>query len=339
MSLALWHWHIEISSKCTLRCPRCPRVESPDTLVNTELNLEFFKKNFTPDFIKKNVERITFCGDDGDPIYAHDLVDVIKYFKSIKPVSFTIITNGSHKKQQFWFELAQTLTDIDSVHFSIDGYDNDSNNLYRVNSNFESIMLGAKILRRFSNCYMFWSTIYFKFNQDKIDTITELAKTMGFDYLQLTKSTKFRKFDINYPEDDTLQPDEEYLSSDSVYQRNIISLKNRQYVNYWEHTNQSHFEKTKVIKDKVFPLCHVGTKGTYISSQGYFYPCCWVANRFSYNDSWKDKRYNLHEKPLSEVVNLDIWNEDFIDGSMECFTKCNKNIGYKNFNTRECEIN
>jgi len=50
--LATWHFHIEISSKCTLRCPRCARQEVPDGLVNTELDLEFFKRNFTPEFLK-----------------------------------------------------------------------------------------------------------------------------------------------------------------------------------------------------------------------------------------------------------------------------------------------
>ena len=84
--LADWHFHIEISSKCTLRCPRCPRQEVPDGLINTELTLDFLKRIFTPDFIKKRLEKITFCGDDGDPIYAHDLVPVIEYIKSVKPV-------------------------------------------------------------------------------------------------------------------------------------------------------------------------------------------------------------------------------------------------------------
>ena len=49
--LATWHWHIEISSKCTLKCPRCARQEVPDGLVNTELSLEFFERNFTKEFI------------------------------------------------------------------------------------------------------------------------------------------------------------------------------------------------------------------------------------------------------------------------------------------------
>ena len=45
--LATWHFHIEISSKCTLRCPRCARQEVPDSLINTELDLDFFKRNFS----------------------------------------------------------------------------------------------------------------------------------------------------------------------------------------------------------------------------------------------------------------------------------------------------
>ena len=51
MKLATWHWHIEISSKCTLKCSRCAREEVPDTLVNTELRLDFFEKNFTADYL------------------------------------------------------------------------------------------------------------------------------------------------------------------------------------------------------------------------------------------------------------------------------------------------
>ena len=98
MSLALWHWHIEISSKCTLKCPRCPRQEVPDTLVSTELKLDFFKQNFPAFFILEHVEKLTFCGDDGDPIYAHDFLEVIQYFKSIKPsIAIVIVTNGSYK--------------------------------------------------------------------------------------------------------------------------------------------------------------------------------------------------------------------------------------------------
>jgi hypothetical protein len=82
-----------------LRCPRCARAEVPDSLINTELNLEFFKRNFTPEFILNNVEKITFCGDDGDPIYAHDLILVIQYIKSIKPLSLLLLPTAVIRSQ------------------------------------------------------------------------------------------------------------------------------------------------------------------------------------------------------------------------------------------------
>ena len=152
MTLATWHFHIEVSSKCTLACPRCARQEVPDGLINTELDLDFFKKNFTPEFVLENVEKITFCGDDGDPIYAHDLIPIIQYLKSIRPVEIVIVTNGSHKKLAWWIDLGKTLDQNDSVHFSIDGYDNASNNLYRVNSDYDSIIAGLQTLRSTSDC-------------------------------------------------------------------------------------------------------------------------------------------------------------------------------------------
>jgi hypothetical protein len=334
MSLALWHWHIEISSKCTLRCPRCIRTEVPETLVNTELNLDFFKKHFTPDFITENVERITFCGDDGDPIYAHDLIPVIQYFKSIKPVSFTIVTNGSYKKTDWWIDLGKTLTEIDQIHFSIDGYDNDSNNIYRVNSDWDSILNGARVLRRISDCYMSWSSILFKFNEDHLDTMKDIARKIGFDVFQVTQSTKFGKYESIYPKDDPLQPSDGYLINHNVYEREITSLSNRKLYEPYVKTNIKHFENTKAI-DEIFPLCHTGLKGSYIDARGYFYPCCWVANRYPHNDIWKSKRYDLKLHQLSDVVQLDYWKEKFIEGSTVCIHKCNKNHRYVSYNSRE----
>ena len=181
MSLALWHWHIEISSKCTLKCPRCPRQEVPDTLVSTELKLDFFKQNFPKEFILKNVEKLTFCGDDGDPIYAHDFIEVIQYFKSIKPsIAIIIVTNGSYKNEDWWTQLAKLLDEQDQIHFSIDGWDHESNSIYRINSNWSSIIAGVMALTDNSKCYTVWDAIGFKFNEDKIEDMKSYAKELGF---------------------------------------------------------------------------------------------------------------------------------------------------------------
>ena len=32
----LWHWHFELTSACTLKCPRCSRTEKPETLEQSD---------------------------------------------------------------------------------------------------------------------------------------------------------------------------------------------------------------------------------------------------------------------------------------------------------------
>jgi hypothetical protein len=43
--LATWHFHLEISSKCTLRCPWCSRQEVSDRLLSYK---HFVGKNAKP---------------------------------------------------------------------------------------------------------------------------------------------------------------------------------------------------------------------------------------------------------------------------------------------------
>lgn len=332
--LALWHWHIEISSKCTLRCPRCARQEVPDTLINTELDLEFFKKNFTPEFVQKHVEKVTFCGDDGDPIYAHDFIKVVEYLKSIKPVSIVIITNGSYKTEGWWQDLAVNLDENDQVHFSLDGWDQESNNKYRINCNWDSIMTGARVLISRSKAFTSWDAIAFKFNEHKLDFMLEKAKRIGFDQFQLTKSTKFGKIYSNYGTNDELQPVDNLISSSHRFERTITNLSGREVKEPWLETNIKLYKSVRDIGNTK-PMCHIGNKGLYINSRGEFYPCCWVANRYGHNSKWTElgKTYNLHNVNLADVVGLSYWNGEFANESFECETKCASERVTKNYAT------
>ena len=328
MKLATWHWHIEISSKCTLKCPRCARTEVPNTLVNTELSLEFFKQNFTPEFIESNVEKITFCGDDGDPIYAHDLIAVIEYFKSVKPIKIVIVTNGSYKTQQWWQQLGLTLDGNDHIHFSLDGWDQSSNEQYRINSDWASIMLGVATLRQASDVFMTWDTIAFAFNENNLDSMQAMAVELGFDEFQLTYSTKFNKVYTIYPSNDTLQPKDELISTNHRFQRKLTALTNRRVSTVGNDTNLELYKQATAING-VIPLCSIGNKGLFINSQGKFFPCCWVANRYNHNKEWldKSKRFDLTTTSLVDVINNEFWNKEFENFSWtECKTKCNATV-------------
>ena len=326
--LATWHFHIEISSKCTLQCPRCARQEVPNGLVNTELDLEFFKRNFTTEFILKNVEKITFCGDDGDPIYAHDLIPVIRYIKSIKSVEIVIVTNGSHKKTEWWTALGPLLDPNDSVHFSIDGYDNSSNNLYRINSDYNSIIAGIQRLRDSSRCKIIWAAIAFKFNEDHIDNMLNQARALGVDRFQLTRSTKFGSIYPSYGIDDPFEPSKKFISSSYRFERDVTALTDAGLSDLVYFNNKKLYNSTS-SRNGVTPLCEIGNKGLYIDAQGRLFPCCWVANRYNHNSEWQQlaNNFNLNNKLLTEVLIDTFWVREFQTFKwQECQTKCKSSI-------------
>jgi len=332
--LATWHFHVEISSKCTLRCPRCARQEVPDSLVNTELDLEFFKRNFTAEFILSRVEKITFCGDDGDPIYAHDLIAVIEYIKSIKPVEIVIITNGSHKRETWWSELGSVLDDTDTVHFSIDGWDNESNNQYRVNSDFDSIIRGIVGIRRTSACRLVWAAIAFKFNELQLDRMQALAQQLNMDIFQITRSTKFGSVYPTYGANDVLEPSNKYVSKTQRFERESIALTQK--ISYTEHKiNVDLYRKVKDNTD-IVPLCEIGNKGLYIDARGRLFPCCWVANRYSHTTEWQQlaNRFDLKQRTLAEAVLDPFWTTEFQQFRwQECKTKCTKAVVNQDYAT------
>lgn len=328
----LWHWHFEPSSICTLHCPRCPRNEFPETLVQTQLNLQFFKDNFDFDGMRK----ISLCGDDGDPIYARDFLDIVAWFKQRDPtVNINIVTNGSYKKLEWWRELGSVLNEYDQIHFSFDGWDQSSNELYRVNCDWESAVEGAQALRSTTQATMIWDAIAFRFNEDRIDYMRSLAEQWNFDTFQLTLSTKFGSKYTHYLTDgsDPLEPSSKYVSSSHRFERKIdyisgrkpdTSLALKENIKYYRSVKEN-------WKDRpIIPLCLIGTKGMFINSQGYLLPCCWLGNR--YNDVGTEMFYipenNVKTHGLEKVLNSTHW-ETFIEKFntlRECKNKCISNI-------------
>ena len=127
----IFHWHLELSSKCALRCPRCPRTERPNQYKVTEMSLDFVKKTFPLERLSY-VKKILMSGGQGDPIYCNDFIKIIKYFKESKSnLQLCITTNGSYKKKSWWKNVAQILNKNDIIIFSVDGWDQKSNEQYR----------------------------------------------------------------------------------------------------------------------------------------------------------------------------------------------------------------
>jgi MoaA/NifB/PqqE/SkfB family radical SAM enzyme len=246
-----------------------------------------------------------------------------------------VVTNGSHKKTAWWTELGTVLDSNDSVHFSIDGYDNDSNNIYRINSDYDSIILGLKTLRATSDCKIIWAAIAFKFNEEHLDTMKAFAHTVGVDRFQLTKSTKFGSVYPSYGVSDPLQPSVKYISGTHRFEREVTALSSAGTTESISTTNIKLFNQIK-SRNNITPLCEIGNKGLYIDARGRLFPCCWVANRYSHNSDWQQlaNNFDLHKKTLTTVLADTFWSTEFQTFKwQECQTKCKSSVVDSNYAT------
>lgn len=307
-------WDLELSSKCFLKCPRCIRQDDnlKDKWKDKDLSLEFIKKTFTPKYIKDNIQRILFCGNNGDPIYCKDFLNIIRYFKEIKPgITLSIVTNGSYRNKKWWFELSQILNVYDIITFSIDGWDNKSNNIYRVNSNYSSILKGVKIITTYSKAHVAWSTIVFKFNQNKIKQIENMATLLKAHYFQLSFSTLFGN------ENDYLKPDKKFISDLSyVYRKQVKQINPHPYRTDEVQKVADDYQELIHIDNKTTPLCKTGSKGLHVNSEGYLFPCCWIAHSFDIRENlkWEDsffiknkECFDLNKYSINEILKSKHW--------------------------------
>lgn len=347
----LYHWHFEVSAKCTLQCPRCPRNDAAKVpWFNKELDLKFFKDLLDPNLLKTQVKRITMCGDIGDPIYASEYLDIIDYIKTQNPnIHIYTITNGSYRKESWWRDFAKISNQFDTINFSVDGYDNQSNNLYRIGSDWNSIMQGMNIMCTESSAFVYWATILFSFNQDNLDIIKTIAANMGCDGLQLTYSTKFgSKYGDFYGGTlDPLEPRHDFISKTHRYERHFINLSGRQQLNHqYLEQNQVNFYKTKAEYNKfVTPMCVIGNRGMYVSADGVLHPCSWVSYPYvslntarktiNFSDSFHQvfrEKLSLKTRTLQDVLNDDVWAKLFnsFDSHskawVECEQKCSNQL-------------
>jgi len=339
MNLAWDHWHIEPSSICTLKCPRCPRAEVPDSLLNRQLTLNFFKNQIGEDVLKQ-IRKITFCGNDGDPIYCKKFLEICKWIKTTNPkISLVIITNGSHKPKMWWSTLGSILDHRDEINWSIDGWDQASNEMYRVNSDWTSIVNGINAFNQSNrSTYKVWASIGFRFNQAHIEQQKLLAVSLLFDGYQLTKSTKFgSKYPGAYGINDLLEPtDTNLIASGHRFEREFTKFSD---------TVRPGGELKTIFLQRVASLtahaglCLVGNKGVFVNSQGEFYPCCWTANRYEHNKNWHAlaaSKFNLHKQTFTSIINDAFWATDFLKfDSLECTTKCTKEKLTDNQHTTE----
>ena len=129
-------YHAELTTRCVLECPRCPRTIHSGKYKVQDLPLEYIKEFVLASPHKKS-DRFNMSGSYGDPIYHMKFLDVIEFLDSIEQ-SWWLSTNGSNKKISWWERFYNSYDDSKYSHktknivsFALDGLQ-DTNHLYRV---------------------------------------------------------------------------------------------------------------------------------------------------------------------------------------------------------------
>lgn len=258
------------TSRCNLQCPQCPRTNG--TTLNTnlpkkDLSINDYKLIFEP-FAGKNVG-IKHCGNYGDVIASPTFDDTHKWCVDNGFANITITTNGSARSESWWKNLAEMGT---KVIFSVDGLE-DTNHLYRVNSNFTKII---KNISSFTSAggIASWDFIAFEHNAHQIEITKSLAKDLGvkrFNVKYSARGIANKNFSVNNIKENTA----------------IVSYNNS--VAAFE-TIEEYYKKTNIA-------CKFKLNNTFfIDFNTRLWPCCWFG--------WQEFAHHRNSAEVIEIVDL-----------------------------------
>ena len=191
-------FNIDITDKCVLACPRCMRQAKPGLHKRGgDLTAENFRK------VAKVFNRISWCGQMGDPIYhsdMHSLLDVA----IDEQTDLSIATNGFGKKDKWWDISYEKVAQIKKHRwvFGVDGLPKDSHN-YIVNQDGEAVF--RQMIRGVNaGNNIIWQYIVFSYNEYNIEEAQKMAKDNGIQFM-LVESSRW------YTDDDPLKPTKYFI--------------------------------------------------------------------------------------------------------------------------------
>jgi MoaA/NifB/PqqE/SkfB family radical SAM enzyme len=175
------YFHLELSTRCTLQCPKCPRTRwqenSPDNLFKkTDMKYEHVEQ-----LVKANMHNeFLLQGTLGDPVFHPRLFEIINLIDKNKK-SFIMSTASPSRNIKWWEEFYDSYSNDNSiVRFGVDGLA-DTAHMYRIGMDFDKVwqamLLGSKLGKNIQ-----WQFIPFKFNERQIEEAQKMAKDNGITF-------------------------------------------------------------------------------------------------------------------------------------------------------------
>lgn len=185
------HTHLELSTRCTLQCTKCPRTRGLEN--GFKFNITDMSLDDAKSIIEKTDNKmITLCGTLGDPIFHPNLIEIVKHIE-LQGKFFLISTAAIGKSLNWWKKFYNSYnSNISMIRFGLDGLE-DTAHLYRVgtdyNKIFSAMQLGVKLGKRIQ-----WQFIPFKFNEHQVHIVEQLCKENGIEFYML-KSNRWKEND------------------------------------------------------------------------------------------------------------------------------------------------
>jgi len=344
---------IEVTSNCQAKCPGCIRhkVFNPDTdkvsAPPKNWNLPVDVHNKLIDSIADEVKYITYDGSFGDSPFHPDFLELIEYSaKTLKGTGYrngladmTISTNGSYKTVAFWKKLGEILNEHlpgrHHVMFDLDGTDKETQVMYRVGTNYDTIIKNAEAFVSGGGCAV-WKMIPFDFNEELEEKAKMLAEKHGFQKFQRNRiqrveqkavkialSEKMNKLERMKEEDEDLQNiSEELIEKNLKKARNLVK-------DIPINTNLTVEQNLDNARETTGITCIWGSNNRYqISHDGSVWRCCWMNSNYQYKteydaggrENWLrfTKKYNegwnnLHSHSFRDIISHEFFTKDLED--------------------------
>ena len=166
--------NIELSTRCTARCPLCARVQMNYT-EKVDIPLDTLKK-----IPFENVSGVSLSGSLGEPTCYPQFTELVDYIRDVNnDMMIKLTTNGYSHDEQFWYDLGKHFSRECQGHaiFGIDGLE-DTHSLYRVGTDFNNIVKNVKAFSE-GGGRSYLQMILFKHNEHQLQDVRQLSQELG----------------------------------------------------------------------------------------------------------------------------------------------------------------
>ena len=165
---------VSFTTYCNANCPLCIRTDKKTGKKKESLPLWHYDidkfKTLCDQLDTTQIRSIHFCGDYGDPMMHPHIEQAIDYAILQKGMLVQVDTNGGVRDKEWYKKIAERYEGKLYINFSIDGFDQATNSIYRVDVDFEKAKENCTTFAKYNlwpgNCN--WQMLIFNQNYHQI---------------------------------------------------------------------------------------------------------------------------------------------------------------------------